>query len=247
MLHTLDLGRNSIGPKGFRALSKLLETTALQHIYLREQRAPLDLKYLTASEVTKGLLDLSYNRLQNLGLLGAWSSLCLRQCTYCNQKEEISKLTLPRERLDLSGTILADAAVMHLSEQLTKDATRFQELSLYNCRVSQGGMLALVNKLPQMSSLRVLQVDGQQQYDKSIQDSVVQGLITNFQLRQLHLSFVSKEIQYWLHFNTLGRQRLLQPTIDDASWPIILEEMGKFYNASSFVYVLLREKVFAAR
>ena len=246
MLHKLDLGRNSIGPNGFRALSKLLETTALQHICLREQHAPLDLKYLTAS-ATKGLLDLSYNRLTNLCLLGAWSSLCLRQCTYCNQKEEISKLKLPRERLDLSGTTLADAAVIHSSEQLTKDATRLQELCLYNCRISQGGMLALADKLPHMSSLRVLQVHGQQQYDKSIQDSIVQGLITNFQLRQLQLSFLSKEIQYWLHFNTLGRQRLLQQPIHAASWPTILEQMGTVYNASSFVYDLLREKVLAAR
>ncbi|KAG0327464.1 NACHT, LRR and PYD domains-containing protein 14 [Dissophora globulifera] len=207
----LDLSENQLGPKAVHTLQQIMvrlqknKACNIRRLNL-SNNVINDVGCISIAKIILGSilthLDLSFNKISDWGastILAAFESndLTLRDInmeanpmSYAGGVDICKILALPQSRithLDLRGAKVTDVGVPYLAEALKSHSCPVVSLNLYDCQLTDTGILKLAIKLSVNKSLRVLGLGCNCIGDMGIL-ALSQGLMLNNYLEELDLS-----------------------------------------------------------
>ncbi|KAI1315976.1 RNA-DNA hybrid ribonuclease [Mortierella claussenii] len=207
----LDLSENHLGPKAVHSLQQIMvrlkkdKSCKIRHLNLCNNEIN-DVGCISIAKIILGTilthLNLSFNKISDWGastILAAFESndLSLRDInleanplSFAGGVDICKILVLPNSRithLDLRGAKVTDVGVPYLAEALKSHQCLIVSLNLYDCQLTDGGILKLAIKLSVNKSLRVLGLGCNCIGDMGIL-ALSQGLCLNSHLEELDLS-----------------------------------------------------------
>ncbi|KAF9147880.1 NACHT, LRR and PYD domains-containing protein 3 [Linnemannia schmuckeri] len=207
----LDLSENQLGPKAIHSLQQTMvrlqkdKACNIRRLNLSNNDIN-DVGCISIAKIIFGTsivqLDLSFNKISDWGastILAAFESneLTLKEInmeanplTFAGGVDLCKILVLPQSRithLDLRGAKVTDVGVPYLAEALKSHHCPVVSLNLYDCQLTDTGILKLAIKLSVNRSLRVLGLGRNCVGDMGIL-ALSQGLCLNSYLEELDLS-----------------------------------------------------------
>ncbi|KAF9283423.1 NACHT, LRR and PYD domains-containing protein 3 [Linnemannia elongata] len=207
----LDLSENQLGPKAIHSLQQTMvrlqkdKACNIRRLNLSNNNIN-DVGCISIAKIILGTsivqLDLSFNKISDWGastILAAFESneLTLKEInmeanplTFAGGVDLCKILVLPQSRithLDLRGAKVTDVGVPYLAEALKSHYCPVVSLNLYDCQLTDTGILKLAIKLSVNRSLRVLGLGRNCVGDTGIM-ALSQGLCLNNYLEELDLS-----------------------------------------------------------
>lgn len=125
--------------------------------------------------------------------------------------------------LQLAGNNIDNDSVDALSQILVESDTTLQGLSLTSNSIGDTGMQAFARRLPEIKSLRYLDVQRNQLTEES-KKAMIAALEHNVNLIRLDMDGTTDAKKtWWLTLNKAGRRLLKRPeTVSSGLWPLIL-------------------------
>ncbi|KAF8944454.1 NACHT, LRR and PYD domains-containing protein 3 [Haplosporangium gracile] len=207
----LDLSENQLGPKAIHSLQQTMvrlqkdKACNIRRLNLSNNDIN-DVGCISIAKIILGTsivqLNLSFNKISDWGastILAAFESneLTLKEInmeanplTFAGGVDLCKILVLPQSRithLDLRGAKVTDVGVPYLAEALKSHHCPVVSLNLYDCQLTDTGVLKLAIKLSVNRSLRVLGLGRNCVGDMGIL-ALSQGLCLNSYLEELDLS-----------------------------------------------------------
>jgi hypothetical protein len=163
------------------------------------------------------------------------------------------------QSLILSENRLHDNDMTNLALGLRNNST-LGDLEMYDCQISDSGIAAFAEILPQAMGLRKLKLDGKQEFELLGLKRLIRGLRHNFSVERCVLpdGYISKELQSYLDLNRAGR-RLLKSDLSASLWSFVLERADRIARqevnsskqattrSANVLFCLLRERVLLER
>jgi Ran GTPase-activating protein (RanGAP) involved in mRNA processing and transport len=197
-LRSLKLFRNHCGPRGAKALAKLLDDSSFSITDKRTRLESLDLSYqqferseklnvkLLATTLSRNTslkhLTLSFNKLNDM------DAECLAEALKNNK-------TLLE--IDLRANNIRDKGTVALARGVVSHSPTLQKFCLYGNPLGREGAESLLDAIRLNSEIQIMNMD----YNLSVYD----------------------EIQYYVYLNQVGRRLLKEDKINPAVWILILE------------------------
>ena len=239
-IKVLDLSENAIGDDGARAIGKALANNShpvsellLDCCLLTDVGIAGLMKGLSSDGSKISCLSLAQNR---IGVKGA---------------QHIAEMLVSNKNLkslELASCHIPDEAVATLALALSRgNNTSLQKLSLGFNAFGDEGVTALGEMLSNDSRLEQLEVQFNEFGDKGL-EALIQGLSENYFLWDLFIlngstysSGKSKLIElmsHWLYLNRAGRRALLEESVSQALWPVVLERARRMGGSTAVFYML---------
>ncbi|KAF9304159.1 NACHT, LRR and PYD domains-containing protein 14 [Mortierella antarctica] len=207
----LDLSENQLGPKAVHSLQQIMvrlpkdKTCNIRRLNLSNNEIN-DVGCISIAKIIMGTLlshlDLSFNKISDWGastILAAFESNELRlrdinmeanPLSFAGGVDICKVLALPESRithLDLRGAKVTDVGVPYLAEALKSHNCAVMSLNLFDCQLTDAGILKIAIKLSVNKSLRVLGLGCNNIGDLGIL-ALSQALTLNCYLEELDLS-----------------------------------------------------------
>lgn len=139
----------------------------------------------------------------------------------------------PLKSLSLSGHQLGEEDIVEITAALTSSTSQLQELCLADCSLTNECVSILMERLPEMRSLKTLWL-----HDNLFDNTCAQGLIgclkMNMEIEHVvlplgrgrEMDIIQKDLELWLLLNRAGRRLLLSSKkVPPCLWAMVLERI----------------------
>lgn len=128
--------------------------------------------------------------------------------------------------LQLAWCQLPINTIEDLSISLINNKSRIRRLCLYECDIDNAGISKLASYLPQMNSLKKIDLGGKQKFDKKGVENLVLAMKDNLEIEQVLLPDANEQIEFYCDLNRAGRRFLKTSWSHPVSlWPLVLERI----------------------